>query len=148
MTELETWQWRELPILQAAVAWFDELGAGTMQFEDVAAATGLALVDVHRGVQRLSLADPSYIFGSETAEARYPLDLIGVQERALVAVGAWPDAESLADRIIRAMGKAAEAEPDQERSSRIRQTATFFATAGRDLLVEVAGSAISKGAGF
>ncbi len=57
-------------------------------------------------------------------------------------------ATSLANQLIEAMSKAAEAEPDEEKRSRLRQAASFLVTTGRDVLGHVAGAAISKSAGF
>ena len=148
MADLDTWQRRELPILRAAVDWFDQLDHNAMSLEELEERSGLSGEDVRRGLRRLALAEPPLIIGIDTGKTLHPIGLMGVTERALVAVDVWPSPESLADRLIEALRGAAEAEPDEEASSRWRQLASFLGTTGRELLVEVTGQVISRGAGL
>jgi hypothetical protein len=64
------------------------------------------------------------------------------------AVGQWPTPESLADQLAAAFRTAAEAEPDEENQSRLRQVAGFLASAGRDIAVDVIGQVISHSTGM
>jgi hypothetical protein len=80
-----------------------------------------------------------------------PLDVLritGVTERALRAVGAWPhNAEVLTDRLMAVLAERAATEPDSVKRSKLQAGLHGFGTMTRDLLVEVAGSAIAKSAG-
>lgn len=64
------------------------------------------------------------------------------------AVGAWPTAETIADRLITALDEAAEREPDPERKGWLRKSAAYLGNAGRDLAVEIGATAINRQMGM
>lgn len=143
-----TWETRELPLLAAAVEWFDDPDANIMNMPDIIERSGLSEDDVKRALRRLDSATPPYFEGVETAEFIYPVALSRVTERALREVGAWPTPESLADRIVSELNRAADEEDDPEKQGRIRRLAAWFGGAGRDVLVEVVGVSVARSTGM
>jgi hypothetical protein len=106
--------------------------------------------DVRQSLRRL--ATHGYIDGARSGgglggHADVVHDVVGVHERALRAVGAWPDnAEVLADRMLAVLAERAANEPDPARRSKFATGLKGVGGMTRDLLVEVAGSVISKSA--
>lgn len=76
------------------------------------------------------------------AGAPYPLLVRGVTERARRAVGTWPEAQRLADRLLATLGQAADAEPGGERRTALKRTLAFLGGAGRDVLVQTAATVL------
>lgn len=64
------------------------------------------------------------------------------------AVGAWPTAEMIADRLVKALDEAADREPDPEKKGWLGKTAAFLGHAGRDLAVEIGATAINRQMGM
>jgi hypothetical protein len=91
-------------------------------------------------------ASPPYIVGVSVAEFMYPIRLTGVTERARRAVGQWPSAESMVDRMLTILNERAEDAPPDERP-RWRRLRDGFAGAGRDVAVEFAAALLARGAG-
>jgi hypothetical protein len=72
----------------------------------------------------------------------------GVSEKGLRASGAWPsDAELLADRILAVLAERTETEPEPEKRSKLQAGLKGVGEMTRDVLVEVLGTALAKGAG-
>ncbi|MDQ3763179.1 MAG: hypothetical protein M3460_16495 [Actinomycetota bacterium] len=77
------------------------------------------------------------------------LRIKGVTERALRAVGAWPDnAELLADRILAVLAEGAEHEPEPEKRSKLQAGLKGVGGMTRDVLVDVLGAALAKSTGL
>lgn len=55
------------------------------------------------------------------------------------ALGVWPMAETIAYRLVDALDKAAEREPDKERKGFRGKAASYLGNADRDLAVEIGG---------
>lgn len=111
--------------------------------EDVATETQLEIGAVRRSLDAL---DGEFIEFRPTHEDGGFVTSIFPSARC--AVGQWPTAESLADRLVAALDNAADRTDDPEKKNWLKRTAGYFGSAGRDLLVDVAGAAISRGAGF
>lgn len=139
-----TWEDRDLPVLQAAVAYCEEHNGyaearylcGTTGFDERAIKKAFdALLDetpkLFVGYMR-PVIGPAYRVSRPTGEARR-------------IVGLWPSHESLADRLVEALTKAAERESDEERRGWLRKTATWFGGAGRDVAVNVIAALITGG---
>jgi hypothetical protein len=146
-----TWEQRDLPVLRSIVELTDE-GGRYIQPQQIAERTGLDTIAVQRALNALAAEDPSFFefvdstaLGSASREIGYVKDPTGHARRA---VGTWPTADALADRIIAGLNQAADAEEDEDRRGRLRRTAAWFGGAGRDILVNVAGTAISHGEGI
>lgn len=141
----DTWTTRELPVLRViADSCDDPHGRGDLLVKDVVARTGLPEDDVLRALTALASADPPYIEGVMVSEARYPVRISDITERARRAIGAWPSDISIVDSLIAAFNAVADKEPDAKKRSRLRETAAWLGGAGRDLGVEVGAALIAR----
>lgn len=143
MAVQDTWGSRDLPVLEAIVLASDERGYVDVRNLTVA---GLDADNVKRAVVALAGEDPPFFTGTEgSAGGRYEL-IMGVTGHARRAVNAWPSPETLADRLIAELNRAADAAEDDETRGRLRRTASWFGSAGRDTLVAAMGQAMAAGA--
>jgi hypothetical protein len=69
--------------------------------------------------------------------------VMGVTGHARRAVRAWPSPVTLADRLIAELERAGEVAEDEETKTRLRRTAAWFGSAGRDILVAAVGQAMA-----
>ena len=142
----DTWATRDLPVLKAVVELFDG-GEWRVGGAQVAERTGLAEDVVQRAFFALANEDPPLFKYIDTSSLAGP-EIGWVYEpsgEARRRVGAWPTPESLADRLVQAMDQVAESEPDEEKRSKLRNAAVYLGSAGRDMLVQVAATAVSRG---
>jgi hypothetical protein len=138
----ETWQGRDLPVLEAIVQAADEHGFVDVRNLDVG---GLDREAVKRAVVALVGEDPPFFTGVEGgAGGRYEL-IMGVTGHARRAAKAWPSPETLADRLIAELARAADSAEDEQTRSRLRRIAVWFGSAGRDVLVAAMGQAMAAG---
>lgn len=146
-----TWETRDLPVLKAIVEMTDE-GGLHIKPGAVAARTGLTQDEVEIAFAALAAEHPPFFSFADVTTMGSTRRGIGwvyhPTGHARRTVGTWPTAEGMADRIIAGLERAAEAEEDEEKRGRLRRTAAWFGGAGREILVEVAASAISKGMGL
>jgi hypothetical protein len=140
-----TWQSRDLPVLDAIVQHFEKGGPDFPTVKHFAEATGLEVGEVYRAVMALS---PTYLELSLSMGGEADTAIQGVTDAARRAVGQWPSPEEWADRIVRGLLDAADREPDQERRSRLRAVAEGLGDFGRDVLVGVISTGITKGMGL
>jgi hypothetical protein len=142
-----TWERRDLPVLDAVVAYYTEhpQGQGVMlRCEQVADLTGLDITEVYQALKRL---EPTYVRLVEgLAHSPSGCSIAGVTDAARRAVGQWP--ESLADGIIRGLLDAADREPDQAKRTRLRAAAEALGGFGRDLLINVIANVATKPVAF
>ncbi len=134
-----------MPVLKAAVEWFDDPDSNIMNMPDIVELSGLAEDDVKRALRRISSAFPPYIDGVETAEAAYPIAISSVTERAIRAAGAWPTPETLADRIVAALEDTAangESEVERTRAQKILDGAKGV---GKGVLTSVLVKVLTEG---
>jgi hypothetical protein len=131
----DTWAARELPVLNAAVALLEHSYMVTVS--DIAGRTGLDQADVARSLDAL---DPVYVDFRKTETGGDPTFwyVHKVTPEARQAVGQWPTAESLIDRLARAFSAEAEREEDIERQYQLRQAAGLLAETVHDVAVRVA----------
>jgi len=145
----ELWS-TDYEVLHWVVERFERAGR-PIQVDEVLSAFADQRVAVQQSLRRL--ASHGFIDGAMTGGGlgAQPLDVLritGVTERALRAVGAWPhNAEVLTDRLMAVLAERAATEPDSVKRSKLQAGLHGFGTMTRDLLVEVAGSAIAKSAG-
>lgn len=142
---MDTWTTRELPVLRELVSHFEAAGpVGPPTADSVAAATGLATPDVEMALTALWEATDPYMKGIGASGMRYPARITGVTERARRAVGQWPASDDAADQFLAALQAAADAEPDEQKRSRIRSIASWFDTAGKEVLAKVIAEIVGK----
>ncbi|MFI7594005.1 hypothetical protein [Micromonospora sp. NPDC049359] len=140
-----TWEVRDLPVLRAIVELSDE-GAWLIEPHEIAERTGLDETRVKHALFALAAELPPF-FDYKDLNTFGGRDIGCVFEptgHARRTVGTWPTPENLADRLVRAMTSAAEQEPDEEKRSRLNTAASWFANAGRDVLVDVTAAVVNR----
>jgi hypothetical protein len=142
----DTWQARDLPVLNAVVSQFDEVPRTSAWPDagDIAALTGLALTDV---AASLNAFDGEYLT-LVRAGTLSGWHVTNVTSAARRAVGQWLTPDALVLRLAEAFGAAAESEADPERKGRLRQVAAFLTSTGRDIATEVVSKVIVHSAGI
>jgi hypothetical protein len=101
---------------------------------DVAEKTGLDLAEVSRSLEAM---DPTFVDFRKTETGGDPRFwyVNRVTPEARQAIGQWPTAESLVDRLVKAFGDAADHEEDAERHYQLRQAAGLLGETVRDVAV-------------
>lgn len=103
---------------------------------------------VQAALRALDSERPAYISKLEKVMTGDIIFIGAPTGHARRAVGAWPTAETIADRLVTALDEAAEREPDPERKGWLRKTAAYLGNAGRDLAVEIGATAINRQMGL
>lgn len=142
VNDMDTWTTRDFPVLRAIVKLADENENGRAQLPDIVERTGLDKETVKRALRALENENPPLFKAVGTMQDRF-MTIMGVSGEARRKVGAWPTPEVLADRIVEAMNTAAEQTNDDDKRGWLRNVATWFSTAGRDILVDVAAKQIT-----
>jgi hypothetical protein len=143
----DTWVSRDLPVLDAVVRLLDE-GHHAVTVADAAGQTGLDTKDVDRALEALKgqyLTEYRKLATGGVPDSWY---VTGVTPAARQAVGQWPTAESVTQRLAAAFAEAADAEQDPERKSRLRQIARFLGETGKDLAAEIIAKVIMRQTGM
>jgi hypothetical protein len=143
----DTWQVRDLPVLDAAVRYFEDRDRrGSLpQPHHLAPMVGMDVEDVSLALDALRDEYLDVEIGggglrNATVKRIYP--------SARRAVGQWPTPENLAERILVELQRAAETEQDEEKRSKLRQTATFLGSSGKDLLISILAAVIARSTGI
>ena len=131
----DTWGPREMPVLTALVALLDQSYMVTVS--DIAERTGLEQAEVTRSLDAM---DPTFVDFRKTETGGDPTFwyVLKVTPQARQAVGQWPTAEGLIDRLAKAFRDAAENEDDPERHYQLRQAAGLLGDSIRDVAVQIA----------
>jgi len=140
----DTWAARDVPVLGAVVALLEQSYMVTVS--DIAGRTGLELADVARSLDAM---DPAYVDFRKTETGGDPRFwyVLKVTPEARRAVGQWPTAEGLIDRLTKAFREAADREKDPERHHQLRQVAGLLADGVHDVAVQVAATITGSAAG-
>lgn len=142
----DTWSTIDLPVLRAAVKYLEDHDYQMRpQAFDLAPELGLEPMQVGKALMRL---DGAFIEGEPAFEGLTGYGVKKIYPEARRAVGQWPTPESLAMQLLASLASAAESEPDPERRSKLKQTAMFLGSGGKDLLINLLASVIAKGAGM
>ena len=105
---------------------------------------GLDPEDVGKALLRL---DGEYIEASRSFGGLSLVDVDRVHPKARRAVGQWPSPMDLAERVLGGIQEAAESELDEKRG-KLRQTAAFLDSSGKDLFINLLASVIAKSTGI
>ena len=136
----DTWYSRELPVLRE-VARLAELGDIDVSVDVLAQALNMPQPVIGRAGTLLEedgyLADTSTAFG--TGLVRFGR----VTPKGRREVGQWPSPDIAADRLLAALEAAVTNAPTEEDRSKARRVLDAFTSAGRDLLVDVAGGVVT-----
>ena len=135
----DTWTARELPVLNAAAVLLESSYMVTVS--DIAERTGLEQPDVARALDALH---PSHVDFRKTETGGDPTFwyVLKVTPEARRAVGQWPTAEGLIDRLAQAFADAAEHEDDAEKHYQLRQAAGLLKDGVRDVAVKAAAAIV------
>ncbi|WP_347350673.1 hypothetical protein [Intrasporangium sp.] len=145
MTETRTN--RDPPVLRAIVDVYEDTGS-PMGPDAIEAVTGFDTGMVQAALRALDSEEPPYISKLERVMTGDIIFIGAPTGHARRAVGAWPTAETIADRLVKALDEAADREPDPERKGWLSKTASYLGHAGRDLAVEIGATAINRQMGM
>ncbi len=136
----DTWGNRDVPVLNAVVALLEHSYMVTVS--DIAQRTGLDLADVTRSLDAM---DPVYLDfrKTETGGDSTFWYVLKVTPEARRAVGQWPSAEGVIDRLVKGFSDAADHEEDAEKHYQLRQAASLLSDAVRDVAVKAVATVIA-----
>jgi hypothetical protein len=131
----DTWGVRDVPVLNAVVELLNHSYMVTVS--DIGERTGLDLAEVARSLDAM---DPTFVDFRKTETGGDPRFwyVNRVTPEARQAVGQWPTAEGLIDRLVKAFSDAADHEQDAERHYQLRQAAGLLGETVHDVAVRVA----------
>ncbi|GIH25132.1 hypothetical protein Aph01nite_34420 [Acrocarpospora phusangensis] len=147
---MTTWEDRDLPVLTAVLE-MAEKGRAPMDGYEIAEYLGWDELTVQRSLVALAGERPPFFEFTDTTDFDSDgQEISGIHSptgHARRAVGAWPTPESLAERLVAALEKAAaDAEPEQ--AGHLRKTALWLRENGQAVALGVVGNALSKGIGL
>jgi predicted ArsR family transcriptional regulator len=126
-------------VLSAVVSLLEQSYMVTVS--DIAGRTGLEMSAV---AQSLDALNPSYVDFRKTETGGDPTFwyVLKATPEARRAVGQWPTAEGLIDRLAQAFADAAEHEDDAEKHYQLRQAAGLLKDGVRDVAVKAAAAIV------
>jgi hypothetical protein len=142
MPVTSTWNTRELPVLEATVSMFDEMGnPGIITVRDLCDRIEFSPQDVWRSLLALKgdYVTLRMVMAGGNPE---PQMVTGVTSAARRAVGQWPTAESLTDQFMAGLAEAIQQEADPSKKSKLQAVASSMTAVGRDVLVSLISTAI------
>ena len=144
MLVYDTWAARDLPVLDATVGLLEHSYMVTVT--DIAAKTGL---DPSVVAQALEALDPTYVDFRKTTTGGDPRFwyVFKVTPEARRAVGQWPTAEALADRLADELSTAARQETDAERQGLLVYAARLLGDTLRGSTVRAAAAVLAPAFG-
>ncbi len=146
-----TWEDRDLPVLRAFVELWEESGGQVVTAQQLEHRTGFDQATTQSALAALIEEEPKLIGDHSGAaeDGAGVLVLVRPTGEARRRLNLWPPTpDLLADRLIQALARAADNEPDEEKRGWLRRTAAYLGSAGRDLAIEVAASALTKSTGL
>lgn len=129
-----TWLNRDLPVLEATISILTE--HQHPHFVDVKTIAERAKMDAHDVFDALRDMNGVYV----TLNSQL---VMGVTPAARIAVGQWPSAEILSDRLLASFQAAEQAEADPVRKSKLRAISDGLTQMGQQVVVAVVSAAIS-----
>ena len=130
-----------MQVLSAVVSLLEQSYMVTVS--DIAGETGLEMPAV---AQSLDALNPTYVDFRKTETGGDPTFwyVLKVTPEARRAVGQWPTAEGLIDRLAQAFADAAEREDDAEKHYQLRQAAGLLKDGVRDVAVKAAAAIVGS----
>jgi hypothetical protein len=132
----DTWANRDLPVLDAAVELVDEMYTSGRypEGDDIAGHAGMDIQSVGAALNAL---DGEFIELQRTGDfGRWGIPRVTTAARR--AVGQWPTAEGIVERLAAGMTRAAERESDPEQKRRVLTVARELGGAAKAIAVNVA----------
>jgi len=133
----DTWASRELPVLIAAVELVDEMYPDG-RYPDAGDIARRTQLDVRLIATALNALDGEFLDLQRTLGDLEAWGIQSVTPAARRAVGQWPTAESIIDRLAAGMSRAAEHESDPEEKRRLMAVARELGGAAKSVAVNVA----------
>lgn len=130
----DTWESRELPILEALAALEEESSSTfpNVNDDDLGGRAGIDGPAFARSMR--SLADAGYLRGSDASDmAAWGMISIELLSRGRRAIGQWPS-EDPADAFLRALDRAIAVESDDDKRSILERLRENAAEIGRSVL--------------
>lgn len=144
-----TWTERELPVLQAIVAAFDDPDRHAIRLDELVRLCGLPKRDVQLALRDLSQASPPFIEASAKSwGTTYPVLITGATERARRAVGQWPSPGNMLSQLVEGLNIAAEQEDDQAQKKRLREVAAILGGTAKGVATEIIAKLILHAGGM
>lgn len=138
----ETWASRERLVLEAAVGLVDEMYPASRYPEgnDIAARVGL---DVQSVGVALNALEGEFLEVQRTGDfGRWGVPRVTTVARR--AVGQWPSAEGLVEKLVVGLAQAAEHESDPERKGKLMAVAHGLGDFARDVAVSVVAQVLGQ----
>jgi hypothetical protein len=140
MTE-DTWNTRDLPVLQAIVDIYEDSGTYLTRATGIERRTGLDHDTVQRALRRLN-SQPSFFEKVVEASGGQVIMVGPPTADALRIAGAWPSPEQLLQRLITALEVAAEDDArGPEERSKLRQAASYLGSFATQVAIGALGGA-------
>jgi hypothetical protein len=141
-----TWDRYDRPVLGAVIRYIEDHHFRLMpQAYDLAPQLDMEAEDVGKALLRLN---GEYLKTVAVGGGLSQVLVEKVHSDARRAVGQWPSPEEIAEDLVARLQAAADVEPDPGKRSKLRQTAAFLGSGGKDLLIGVLGSVIANQAGI
>lgn len=138
----DTWFQIDLPVLDAAVDLFKDQPVSA---DEIAEVTALDEETVGLALSRL---DGSFLRVEATYGGWQYASVDEIYPDARRAVGQWPSAEVLAERILSQLTKAADQEPDPAKKSKLRALAKAAGEVGTNAVGGIIATAATYGVGI
>jgi hypothetical protein len=138
----DTWFGRDLRVLDAVVQLFDSQAFAHPPASDIADRAELDLEQVLialRALQQAGLVAVTFTMGGGRNS-----HVDAIDGRARQLVGAWPSAESIADRLVTELEHRADTATSKEERGRWRRLLDSVTCIGRDVMIDVAAAAIVR----
>lgn len=137
----ETWSWRELPILRAALRRIDA-GDPIVDLEGLRAEVGLDVVQMRTALKALHDAGYVEVAFRMGGPNRLAGHLDAVYEVARRELGSWPSASAILEQIVDALRNEASSASDDERKERLNNAADLLGRQEREVALAAIASKI------
>lgn len=136
-----TWENRDLPVLAALVEELDR--EHVTDADTIARATGLEYEQVQHALRALSAEEPPLFKVGAGRGGGDISTVFGATGEARRRVGAWPTAQNLADRLVEALGEAADRAPSTQERTRLQEAVKALGNVGQAALAGVIANALT-----
>ena len=136
----DVWATRDLPVLRAVVAYFEEHGRGPRVDDLERALPDMSPDHIQRAGQNLARDG---LIDTQGAMGKPVLMVTNISSRALRETGAWPSPGTAYDRMLSALEELATNSGDEDTRGRARRLLDATKSAGGQIGVAVAAAMIT-----
>jgi hypothetical protein len=133
----DRWHSRDLPVLEAIVAYFDAHDRPLLNLSTVAEITGRPIGEVGKAAQNLDSGGYLDLQILMTGPDCGPWFINRVHASALLATGAWPTAESISKAIAEELEAMAETLNDPKEGGWLKKTMTGAGEISKDVFTRI-----------